>query len=418
MAEVQMMDEQVRWDHGMQSATNAAPAAGRMAKKRQHDILQMVKQMRHETRRDRDGRVVGALRPCVVVNFNPLALVVEGQISCKVPAPGTTQHHQIKLKWRGRQVQGHYMLIASPMVDFPKPDFQPVYYSRVTGHETDSQSGSDQPVHAPKCFPPHAIGCEIVAMYNDPSTKLMGGILLVDQDQQALSSARLEEHGGRIWVPERIRIDDSDTFSYSLRETTLEEELDRVLGTQRDYCDVILQQAHSFFTSGDDTQKKMVTDTHRDWDRYAVKMAWKPGLSEFTTAKMVVTDKILDLRTCAYCGTQQPNPDVHFCKQCNAPYDAFAAYMKGLHVPQQYLELLPDEQLDIVLKRRDKIQKRFAPKAEKPAHSEPAKPAKAADAEKPAETENPADLGPGRMTKPSGTEKAAADGKKPEEKGK
>lgn len=354
-----------------------SPKPGRSAKKRQQQVQNLVRRMQAETRRESDGKIIGPLRPCTVVNFNPVALVVEGQLRITVPKPGTTPHHQIRMPYRGRMVQGHYCYIASAIAGEraldPVYDKQPIYYTVTTGHEVDSILPIDVPTVAARVFSPHSIACELWSQYNSASHKLMGGVLMFDQGPHTLTPASLAKNDGRIFVPERLQMEDEGLYTYQLRPALLEDELDRIFTTQREYCDVVLQQGHTLWAEQDITSRKMVTDTHREWARFALAMGYLASLPEWVNAKLELTDKVTELRTCSYCGTQQQNATIYFCPKCNAPYDAFKAFMAGRHVPEGYLMMLEGEELEIVLRSLQEKKSRFANLGAAPA-SEPLPP--------------------------------------------
>jgi len=383
---------------------------GRSAKKRQQQVQNLVRRMQAETRKESDGKIIGPLRPCTVVNFNPVELVVEGQLRITVPKPGTTSHHQIKMPYRGRMVQGHYCYIASPMVGERKSDKEPIYYTVVTGHEVDSVLPIDVPTVNARVFSPHSIACELWSQYNSPTFKLMGGILMFDQGPHVLAAQNLAKTGDRIFVPERLQMEDEGLYTYQLRETLLDDELDRIFDTQRQYCDVVIQQAHTLWAEQDVASRKMVTDTHREWARWAKAMGYLEQLPEWVNAKLILGDSIAELRVCRYCGTQQSSAIVFFCPKCNAPYDPYKAFMAGLHVPQGFLETLEGEELEAVLRTMQERKSRFAtlgpqepptppaamapaigtepkPKTEAQIKREQAKAAKNQQSEKPAEGE-------------------------------
>ena len=319
---------------------------GRASQKRQNAVLQLARRLQHETRVDRtSGRVVGPNQPCTLVNFNPIDLVVEMEgRRIMIPAAGRFEAQRVSLDHAGRRIDGHYMVVDKPIL-----------YTTVTGHETDSLLPIDVPVSAAHYFSPHAIGCAIYDQYNSANNKIMGGLLFFDQDVRQLE--HLDRWQGRIWVPERTQIEDSPEFVYSLRETLLEEELDRLFTVQRTYCDIIIQQAHALWAEQDVTSRKMVTDTHREWARYAVKMFWMKELPEWVTHKLSASGPMTDLVKCRYCGSQQLSPDVLFCKACNnnAPFDVYKAFKwrgpngERVVVPEMYLETLEGEQLEEVL---------------------------------------------------------------------
>jgi hypothetical protein len=340
---------------------------GRSANKRVKAVKELTLRLQHETRKAPDGRIIGPLQPCTIINFNPLRLVVQGQLRLTIEKPGTTDHHQVNMPFMGRVYKGHYCYVASAMQGERKPDKEPTYYTTTTGHEQDSILPIDVPTSEARVFSPHSIACELFNQYNSPSMKLMGGILMFDQGPHMLSPDNLRKTEGRIYVPEREKLGDSWQYSYSLRETTLEEELTRIFTTQREYMDIVLQQAHGFWSDQDPASRKMITDTHRDWARYAKDMNYLNSLPEWVTAKLDTATSMADLLPCPQCGTQQPNLSTWFCRTCNAPYNAFKAFMAGKVVPQVYLELLEGEELELVQQKLAERKAKFADFAPAPA---------------------------------------------------
>jgi hypothetical protein len=350
-------------------------STGRSARKRQEAVRELIVKMRFETRRAPDGRIEGPLRPCTLINFNPLEVVVQGQIRLTIPRPGTTRHHQVTMSWMNHRMQGHYCVIGSPLTGL-SVDKEPVYYTTVVNWERDERMPVDMPVAEPRVFTPWSIGCEVMSQYNSASTKLMGGILLFDQDIHAITASHLEKAGGRIWVPERTQLPNSVQYSYTLREAALEDELNRIFENQQRYCDVIIQQAHALWTEDDPTSRKMITDTHRDWARYALEKGWIEQLPEWVSAKLALgqpgaTSK---LAVCRYCGEQQKRGEVYFCKQGH-PFDVLAALRAGVVVGEMYVEALEGEDLEqaltIIGERKDRVKAAKVKAAKKPAAAEP-----------------------------------------------
>lgn len=346
-ADVEISSVETQDDFQAQPMSAAPGKVGRASRRTQQALLELVNQMRFETRRMADGRIEGPLRPCTVVNFNPVALEIQGQIRLTIPRPGTTKHHQVKLPWRGREMVGHYCVIASPHIAGVRADKEPVYYTSTVGHEQDSELPIDVPKREPRAYNPHSIGCEIWHHYNSAEVKLMGGILMFDQDIHWLSRTSLEAHGNKIYVPERKLLPGSWRYAYTLREADLDEELERIFEAQRAYCEVVIQNAHALFLTGDEVQRQMITNTDREWARFARHMGYLDNDPEWLTAKLSIAGEIKNLKVCPYCGAQQKRPDIHFCPQ-NHPYDAYATFKAGLVVPEAYLEVLPEEQLDEV----------------------------------------------------------------------
>ena len=351
---------------------NGPTSSGRSAKKRQEALKELITRLRYETRQGPDGRIEGPLRPCTIVNFNPIEAVVQGQIRLTIPRPGTTKHHQVVVSWKSHRMQGHYCVIGSPSTG-THADKEPVFYSTVINWERDERLPVDVPVSEPRVFTPWSIGCEVVSQYNSPSTKLMGGLLFFDQDIHAISSAHLERTGGKIYVPERELLPNSAQYVYRLREAFLDAELDRIFEQQQQYADIMIQLAHSLWVEENPESRKMITDTHREWARYAESKGWLPGgLPEWVSARLITggSPAINTLMACPYCGEQQKHANVHFCKQGH-PFDVIKALKAGLAVPDQYIDVLTDDAYEeaqrILGERRKRSEGRRKSAAEKPA---------------------------------------------------
>lgn len=329
---------------------NRTPSGGRASKKRQKATLQLLERLRRETRRLGGGRWDGPLRPCTVVNFNPEDLVLEGCIRLTVPGVNKPSKSKMRISHEGREFAGNYVVIASPVV-----------YLRAVGHIVDPQLNIDVPDMEPAYYSPHSIGCELWAQYVEGSaySKLMGGVLLFDGDAHSLSETNLARTEGRIWVPKQVLVDDDPHPVFELRETALLDEVERILTMQRAYCDMKVQVAHSLHVTNDPMQQASITNTMRDWARYAVAKFWMKDLPEWVKANITATGPVLSLVRCKGCGTQQPNDDVYMCKGCNAPYDTYKAFKAGVLVPQGYLDMLEGEELDEVRKTLEERRNKF-----------------------------------------------------------
>lgn len=377
-------------DRFMRGAVQQLGKVGRSATKRRKETLDLHLRLSHETRMDpHSGRVMGPKQPCTMVNFNPVdvLLEIEGR-RLTIPAAGKFQTHQVTCQHAGRQVHGAYMKIENPIL-----------YPKTKGHETDGEFAVDVPTHEIEYHSPHAIGCTMFEQYNSPNFKMMGGLLFFDQDIRHITDEILEANEGYIWVPERTKIGDSDVFSYSMRAVKFEEELDSVFERQRAYCDMQIQSAHALWSEEDENARKMLTDTHREWARYAVKMYWMRELPEWVTSRITAAGPITLLVKCGYCGAQQQQPDNLFCGKCNAPYDAYRAFKAGKVVPQMYLEMLEGDELAEVAKELRERRARFSEHMSGEAESESA-------------------TGAGEVSRPLyGAAKAAADAKAAREAG-
>ena len=95
-----------------ESAAGIAPIAGerrfakvgRSAERRQRAVLAKQKQLHRETHRNSDGQWEGPLRPCTLINFNPVELVleIEGR-RITLPAAGSgPERGRVTMPHRGR----------------------------------------------------------------------------------------------------------------------------------------------------------------------------------------------------------------------------------------------------------------------------------------------------------------------------
>lgn len=323
---------------------------GRASRKRVKATLQLLARLRRETRQVGPGRWEGPLRPCTIVNFNPEWLVLEGQIRQKIPPAGFSDRHVITVNYEGREFKGHYLYLTSPVV-----------YLRAAGHIVDDLLNIDVPDMTPAYFSPHAIGCEFWAQYveGSASSKQMGGVLMFDGDPHRLSETNLAHNNGKILVPTREMLADDPEPSYTVREVSIEEELARLFERQRAYCDLQVQVAHSLHITNDPMQQASITDTMREWARYAVSHYWMKELPEWVKARITAAGVPMSLVRCKECGTQQPSPEVFKCPKCAAPYDPFKAFMAGVVVPQAYLELLEGDELETVQREIERRRAKF-----------------------------------------------------------
>lgn len=370
MSAVEILEPEVeqRPAHEDRALRGASQGLGKSSRKRQKDVFDTWRRLQNETRLDRSsGRVIGPNQPCTIVNFNPIDLVIdiEGR-RFTVPAAGRFKTNQLKCNYAGRDVQGSWIKFENPIV-----------YASTTGHESSTAGWepADVPTHTVKHYTPHAIGCALYEQYNSPNYKMMGGLLFFDQDIRQLLPENLERNQGMLLVPERTLV--GSEYSFRMREALFEEELERLFERQRNYCDMQIQSAHALATEEDENARKMVTDTHREWARYAVKMYWMRELPEWVTSRITAAGPIKQLVRCRYCGTGQTNPDNYFCAKCNAPYDAYKAFKAGLVVPQMYLEALQGEELEEVVQELRERKSRFSSLLnDVPSPSEDAVPAK------------------------------------------
>lgn len=349
-------------------------AVGRAARKRQEANVRMRKRVQNETRTNSEGLVEGPLRPCTVINFNPVPLVIEmSGHRMTIPAPkASPERFQVKLPHAGRIYTGAYMVVSNPWL-----------YHKTIGHAADAELANvDMPTTEVRYFSPHAIGCALYQQYNSPHFKNMGGVLVFDQNIHALKKDRLARTHGRLLFPERQMLEGDEDWSYSLREGLLEEELAKILQRQREYCDMQVQLAHQLWTTNDPAQQAMITETQRDWARFAVAMSYGLDvLPAWVTARLNVTGPVQKLAKCRYCQAHAKDPEAMFCHNCNAPYEVLAALRAGLHVPDQYVELLSDDdfaEAEKILKARRKRGERLR-RPETPAAAAPkdsGKPAK------------------------------------------
>ncbi len=125
--------------------------------------------------------------------------------------------------------------------------------------------------------------------------------------------------------------DDIGEVLYSTTPLALDEYLASELSRQRSYCDTVIAQGHSYYTSQSDDERKQLSNRHITWHNYAVQCGYLEKALPWASERL--KDSPLNQAVyCPDCRTKREDPDQYFCRNCNTPFDAFAAFMAGKQV--------------------------------------------------------------------------------------
>ena len=262
----------------------------------------------------------GSCKPATIINLNPVSLDLTGQlIGYNVPACGKGK--QINLKFRGREFVGSYLTITTPQV-----------WLKTTGHSNDPTG--DRPTFETKHIPPIGIAHQFYLHYcsGAASGQRMGGIVTFEGTIHTLEPEHMERSKRKIKVPRgEWDADLPEEPVWVTHEASLEELLAKELAQQRAYAEVVIAQGHAYATSQADDERKQLSNRHRVWHDYALGMGYiTKGLP--WASETLNDDPLVKAIYCPDCTTKQENPEQYFCRNCNAPFDAYQAFMAGRQV--------------------------------------------------------------------------------------
>lgn len=297
----------------------------------------------------------GMLRPATIVNFNPVPLALDGLIRVTVPPAGHSSVGRVEWELNGRVHVGHALTVKSPLI-----------YASTVGSETDPQALTDVPQLAANYILPIGVAYSFLEHYSLSAvdSSHMGGILIFEGDRHALEPKHLERSNGMIQVPKPIPLP-RKRRSYTTEPRPLEAELEACFAMQAIYADSRIQIAHSLWTTNDPMQQKQITDVDRVWARFALQMGMIESLPEWVRARVLSGEAAAAIVRCPVCSKPKPFQNIYLCPECRAPYDAYEAFMAGMPVPQQYLDLLEGEQLAQVAAEMTARETRFKKALEK-----------------------------------------------------
>ena len=300
-------------DLGQDSAASeivAKSKVGRAERERQRLIKSKMRELQNS----------GACVPATVINLNPVPLELSGELA-SFSVPPATKGLQVKLGFRGRMFTGSYVTIATPKI-----------YLRTTGSSNDPTG--DRPTFEARHIPPIGIAHQFYLHYcsGASSGQRMGGIVIFEGNIHNIDKAHLKKSDNKLSVPRgEWDVDLPGEVVYSLHDMDVEEYLTRELAQQRAYAELVIAQGHTYYSSQSDDERKQLSNRHKTWHDYALGMGYIQQALPWASERLN-DGPLVKAVHCPDCRTKQEDPEQHFCRNCNSPFDAFKAFMAGKQV--------------------------------------------------------------------------------------
>ncbi len=315
------LQQQLR-ELGQDSAAShiIAKATGRSERERQRIIKAKVRELENS----------GLCPPATVINLNPVRLDLSGELlNYSVPAAGKGK--LINLSFNGRTFVGSYVTFATPRV-----------WTRPTGVSMDPSG--DRPTMEAKHIPPLGIAHQFYLHYcsGASSGQRMGGILTFLGTIKELDDKSLLRNKNNLRVPRgEWDPDIPGEVNYVTYDRNLTDYLRNELQQQRMYAEMVIAQGHAYHSSQSEDERKQLSDRHRTWHDYALRMEYikKPLGWAMETLQ---DSPLIEAVYCPYCHTQKDHPDQFFCK-CGAPFNPYEAFMAGKIVAPEHLAIYEED---------------------------------------------------------------------------
>ena len=270
-------------------------------------------------------KATGQARPATILNFNPVALRLDGGIGFKVPSvidPVVKTEDMYICKYKGREYRATVLTVKEPIV-FP--------WIKDVKKEEDVEVG----VYEPAACKQIEIVHNFLAAFTtgNPSSSGMGGVVVFQGDRQALDPGK----GGEIKlkVPTFLRLPNKRR-EYFTEDKDFAEVLAASLDMQRLYCNAQTQQAQTYWDQED--QRGNITPIHRVWHQYEINMGWRQNPAPWITLQHDHQE------TCAGCGEAKKRVDAYFCHKCSRVYDPLEAYMaREIPITHPAMERIADK---------------------------------------------------------------------------
>lgn len=285
----------------------------------------------------------GQIKPCTVINFNPIALKLHDSYAAwTIPACTDKSAKRIKVEHEGKTYVGSYFTVR---------EAQFVAWIRDVKKPAD-EGGNPTAEYDPKFVLPLEAANQYHIEYNTPEKQNMtGGVLVFEGDVHAFSKAK----GNTLRVPKYKTLSDR-TRSYFSEETELQLALKTTLDLQKASCQGVIQKGDEY--NQDEKERKNITPPMRAWAQFSLEMGWKQQAPSWMNATLDSDE------SCKGCGAGKKKTGAVFC-QCGRPYNALQAFLDGENVPEAYLYALKGKDLELAMAemhRRDEIKAKFKPK--------------------------------------------------------
>jgi hypothetical protein len=271
-------------------------------------------------------KATGQAQPATILNFNPVALRLDGGINFKVPSiidRVVREEDMFQCTYKGRKYRATVLTIKEPIV-YP--------FIKDVKKEEDVEVG----IYEPRACKQIEIAHCFLTSYTvgTPQSSGMGGVVIFQGNRDALD--RKDEKTGKqiVKVPSFIRLANK-TREYFTEEKTLEEVITGALDMQRVYSNTQTQQAQTYWDQED--QRGNITPIHRVWHQFEIDMGWRQEAAPWVTLQNEAKE------TCLGCGETKRNVAAFFCHKCNRVYDPMTAYMaKEIPVTHPAMDRIKD----------------------------------------------------------------------------
>jgi len=280
----------------------------------------------------------GPCAPATVLNFNPVKLTLQGVLQDQsVPPAGVGK--KVSLQFKGRTFTASYVTFWNAKV-----------WEVIIG--TENLEGFDAPSIKADHISPVGIAHQFYSHYVTGSidAENMGGIVIFEGDVHTLDVKRRERNNNLIRVPIiDPELSDPAHNVYKIQNMDFDTCLEEALTKQRQYAEFQISEGHRFANSRADDIRNQLSPYHVLWHNWAVDKGYKTEKEDWATKKLSDSPTVQAV-SCPGCGTRQSEKGEHFCKNCNAPFDAFKTFMAGLPVPAVWLERYEGDEWDAIVK--------------------------------------------------------------------
>lgn len=326
---------------------------GKNARRNRSLLVNEVRRLKAGTQ-FRDGRWTGPCAPATVVNLNPVPLCLMGQLERWTIPPAGKSRNNVRVTFNGRIFTGSYMTIADPCVWL------------VPLSASDDKTGNPSPTMDVDHIPPFGLAHQFYSHYDEGASDAqhIGGVLIFEGDIYTIANrdektlSQVERNGGRVWVPQASAyINEEQKVVYTAEEAVWADLLERSLTKQRAYANGVIAEGHSFAASNNPEIRNQFRPSHHVvWHDWAIDVGYKKDREKWATEPL--TYKPSDEAVfCPDCHTRRESEQQSFCANCNAPFDACAAFLAGKTVSPDRLAVYdldsPDGKLILAeVKRR------------------------------------------------------------------
>jgi len=300
------------------------------ARKRQQLVLHKTQELKNLTTRHGDTWD-GPCAPATVINLNPVKLTLYGQLQ-RLSIPPAGKGALVKLAFRGRTFTGSYVTITAPEV-----------WLACMGVTPDPMG--DTPTMEAKYIPPLGLAHQFYSHYCEgaPDAQHMGGILAFEGDLHILNRPRPDGSKRSVRMPKATFSNDgTGEVMYSAEPLLLEEYLRRELAQQQAYAEAIIAEGHRYANSQSDDVRNQLSNIHILWHNFALDCGYIQKPYPWASSKLQ-DSPLIQAVFCPDCRAKQEDPEQYFCRNCNAPFDAYKAFMAGRQVSPDRLAVYDEK---------------------------------------------------------------------------